>query len=262
MGTPGRDQLGTRMKEQYEYRSRIFLPRRTYTIIRLDGKAFHTYTRGLARPFDLALMDDMAETTRFLCQEISGAVFGYTQSDEISLLLTDFATPRTQAWFDGNLQKMVSVSASLATAKFNELRPGKLAFFDARAFAIPDPTEVANYFVWRQNDATRNSISMAAQAHFSHRQLHGRSGAEMQEMLWSEKGINWNDFPARCKRGTTVESVTETGPVTYQDKRTGEWKTTEDVSRRAWRITEPPIFTQSTWLAERIPALGSTEAVA
>jgi tRNA(His) guanylyltransferase len=254
-----RDALGARMKGQYEHRFRTFLPRRTYTILRLDGKAFHTYTRGLERPFDQQLMDDMAKTAQFLCQEISGTVFAYTQSDEISLLLTDFATTKTQAWFDGNVQKMVSVSAALATAKFNELRPGKLAFFDSRAFIIPDRSEVANYFVWRQQDATRNSISMAAQAHFSHRELHRKSSAQMQDMLHDGPGINWNDYPARFKRGTVVCPVTSVEAVTYHDRRFGQDVTVPDVERRVWALAEAPIFARTEWLTEMIDGFGCQE---
>ena len=113
------DDLGNRMKGQYEDRTRYSLPRRTYTIIRLDGKAFHTFTRNMKRPYDENLMKIMDETAKFLCEEIQGAQFAYTQSDEISLLLTDFEKITTDAWFDGNIQKMVSVAASLATQEFN-----------------------------------------------------------------------------------------------------------------------------------------------
>ena len=117
-----KDQLGDRMKAFYEDRTRIKLPRRTYTIIRIDGKAFHTYTKGLKRPFDTGLIDDMNWTTEYLCKNIQGVKFGYVQSDEISLVLTDFDTLQTDLWFDGNLQKMASIAASMATARFNQLR--------------------------------------------------------------------------------------------------------------------------------------------
>lgn len=244
------DPLGTRMKEHYEFRTRTLLPRRTWTIVRLDGKAFHTYTRGLERPWDHRLAMDMVSTTKFLCEQCQGARLGYTQSDEITLVLTDFASPQTQAWMDGNQQKIVSITASMATAHFNTLRPEHdafpLAFFDSRAFTIPDPVEVRNMLIWRQQDATRNSISMAAQAHFSHTQLHGKSSNEMQEMLFAEKGINWNDYPEEFKRGTLVRPVTRTFPVTYTDKRTGEERTTPEVERRTWEIDPAPIFTQDT----------------
>lgn len=246
-----KDALGSRMKEQYEQRARPMLPRRTFTVVRLDGKAFHSYTRGLDRPYDQQLMDDMTATCEYLCREVAGCRIGYTQSDEISLVLTDFTTASTQAWFDGNQQKIVSISASMATAKFNELRPGKLALFDSRAFTIPDPVEVENYLIWRQQDATRNSIQMAAQALFSHRQLHGRNTGELQEMMWSEHGVNWNDYDPRFKRGTTVHPETVVGSVTYTDKRTGKECSTDAVERRVWTVGAAPQFTKDReWLGK------------
>jgi tRNA(His) guanylyltransferase len=246
------DALGDRMKHQYERRAATYLPRRTWTVLRLDGKAFHSYTRGLDRPYDRQLMEDMSATAMFLCEQVQGCRLAYTQSDEISLILTDFETPGTQAWFDGNVQKMVSVSASLATAKFNELRPGKLAFFDSRAFTIPDPIEVVNYLVWRQKDATRNSISMAAQAHFPHKQLHEKTSAQMQEMLWSAHGVNWNDYDPRFKRGTLISQETVIQPATYVDRRTQQVCTTDAVERRVWIATAPPVFTQVTELVRSL----------
>ncbi len=239
------DALGARMKEQYEQRARMMLPRRTWTVIRMDGRAFHSYTRGLDTPFDKQLMDDMAIVTDYLCHEVAGCRLGYTQSDEISLIVTDFDRTSTQAWFDGNQQKIVSISAAMATAKFNELRPGKRALFDSRAFTIPDPMEVLNYLVWRQKDATRNSISMAAQAHFSHRELHGKSGADMQEMLWSVHGVNWNDYDPRFKRGTMVSPETVVSAVQYVDRRSGLTCTTDAVERRVWATGGAPEFTKA-----------------
>jgi tRNA(His) 5'-end guanylyltransferase len=209
------------------------LARRTNTIIRIDGKAFHTYTKGLERPFDLGFIEDMNKTTEYLGQNIQGAKFGYVQSDEISILITDYDDISTHAWFDGNLQKMSSIAASLATAKFNQLRMArfarnsgiepkyrdesyiaeseignfKLAMFDARVFQIPYHEEVFNYFIWRQQDATRNSISSVAQANFSAKELDGKKTSDMQDMLMLEKGINWNDFSPREKRGTLIRKV-------------------------------------------------------
>jgi tRNA(His) guanylyltransferase len=237
------DPMGDRMKGDYEARAQTQLPRRTHTIIRIDGKAFHTYTRGLDKPYDKRLMDDMTETAWHLCQEIQGARVGYTQSDEISILLTDFATRQTQAWFDGNVQKIVSIASSIATAYFSSLRPAgqKLAFFDARVFTIPQDIEVVNYFLWRQRDATRNSISMLAQAHFSHKQLHGLSTGQMQELLWSEKGINWNDEYPRFKRGTIVVPRWVTADVTYTDKR-DQQEHTGEFQRRRWVYEAAPDF--------------------
>lgn len=208
---PTTDDLGDRMKAQYEDRTRYMLPRRTYTIIRLDGKAFHTYTRGLERPFDRRFMADMCMTAEFLCEEIQGVQFAYTQSDEISLLLTDFEKTTTDAWFDGNLQKMASVSASLATGKFNALRAdlGRMAFFDSRVFTIPDRIEAENYFVWRQKDATRNSLLSLTQSLYSHKEMHGQGWADMHEMCW-QKGVNWSELDAQAKRGALVRRVVET----------------------------------------------------
>ena len=203
-----KDPLGERMKGQYEVRSRQLLPRRTYTIIRLDGKAFHTYTRGLNKPFDKDLIDDMDNAVVKILPEIQGAQFAYVQSDEISILLTDFAKENTDAWFDGNVQKIVSVSSSLLTAEFNKLRwlrefrwkdeqsvtsllesMDNIGSFDSRVFTIPDRIEVMNYFIWRNNDAARNSISMVAQSLYSHKELHGKSSSDKQELIF-KRGIN------------------------------------------------------------------------
>jgi tRNA(His) 5'-end guanylyltransferase len=228
-----KDSLGDRMKGQYEDRYRFSLPRRTYTIIRCDGKSFHTYTRGCDKPYDDKLSAAMLTATIALCEAAQGSAFGYVQSDEISVLLTDFATIQTDAWFDGNVQKIASVSASIVTETFNAMHGwhGR-AHFDARVFTIPDPVEVENYFIWRQQDATRNSISGLAQAHFSAKQLHGVNNAEMQEMLFREKGINWNDSPVERKRGICA---------IHEDE--------------SWRGDfEIPVFTADrTYLSSRIP---------
>lgn len=245
------DPLGERMKASYEHRARHMLPRRTYTVVRLDGKAFHSYTRGLDRPFDARFVEDMHETAAWLAAQVSGCRLAYTESDEISLVLTDFASEKTQAWFDGNQQKIVSISASMATAKFNERRPGKLAFFDSRAFTIPDPVEVTNYLLWRQRDAYRNSVAMAAQAHFPHKQLHGKSSGEMQDMLWRVHGVNWNDYDPRFKRGSLAVQVRRVGAVTYVDKRTGQTCHTDDVERRVWLNEAAPLFGKTRdWLLQ------------
>jgi tRNA(His) guanylyltransferase len=270
-----RDDLGDRMKQHYENRTRYFLPRRTYCIIRVDGKSFHSYTRGLSRPFDTGLMEDMDKTAIALCAEITGSAFAYVQSDEISLLLTDFDSPGTEAWFDGNLQKTASVSASIATAAFNRarlerrlkeqwardgeggigpeiLREFPEAHFDSRVFTIPDPTEVENYFIWRMQDSTRNSISMAAQSVYSHHELEGKSSDRLQEMLW-QRGINWNDYPEGCKRGRVVVKNIRRETVTYTHHKTGEVETVE-AERRFWEAEAPPIFTKDrAYLASRIP---------
>ena len=260
-----KDSLGDRIKGQYEDRTRIYLPRRTYTVVRVDGRAFHSYCRGLERPFDRDLMADMDATAVALCEEMQGARLAFVQSDEISVLLTDFEQPDTEAWFDGNLQKIVSISAATATAAFNMCRaeraqqvagsgPAKWATFDARAFTIPDPVEVENYYIWRQGDATRNSISMAAQAQFSHNRLQHATSDQMQELLFREKGINWNDYPVGCKRGRAVVREVYTADVTYTDRRTNEVRVAPNVTRSRWVAVDPPIFTQDrAWLRQLIP---------
>lgn len=233
-----KDNLGDRMKEFYENRTRNLLPRRTYTIIRVDGKAFHTYTRGLERPFDAKLIADMDTTACYMCENIQGAKLAFVQSDEISIVLTDFDKLGTNAWFDGNIQKMASISASLATAKFNELRPNKIALFDSRVFTIPTTVEVENYFIWRQQDTVRNSISSVAQSLYSPKQLHGKNTSEMQEMCF-QKGVNWNDYEPKLKRGRLI--------VKEQYDKNGAMRT-------RWISIEPPIFTQEReLLAELIP---------
>lgn len=247
--------LGDRMKT-YENIQRVVLPRRTYTIIRVDGRAFHTYLRGADKPFDMQFVANMGAAAKALCEEISGSVFAYAQSDEISLLVTDFASIQTRPWFDGVVAKMVSVSASLATAVLNERRPGSRALFDSRVFTINDPVEVANYFLWRQRDAVRNSISMAAQAHFSHKKLQGLNGNQMQELLFTEAGVNWNDYPAACKRGSMTVRKTGEREVEYVDKRTGETVHTT-ATRSWWESGEAPHFTSEAdgWLARTIPLM-------
>ena len=273
MSNIDRDPLGMRMKENYEHRTRSFVPRRTYTLIRLDGKAFHTYTKGLNKPFDHGLIEDMNAAVMALLGEIQGAVFAYTQSDEISVLLTDFDTPQTCAWFDGNIQKIASVSASIMTAEFNRLRlnrnrnnwnsnkeesefPGTetLAYFDSRVFTIPDRTEVMNYFRWRQQDCIRNSVSMVAQSNFSHKQLHGKSQRDMHDMLHN-KGVNWTtDFTDGEKNGRIIVKETETQcvalPKTEQqqlrDEQGGIASTpnTFYVPRSKWAVRGAWVFTK------------------
>lgn len=189
------DTLGDRIKQNYEDRTRLMLPRRSYTILRLDGKAFHSFKKHFIAPYDADLRTAMCHATNILLYNIQGAQFAYVQSDEISVLLTDFATTKTQAWFDGNLQKMVSVASSVLSVNFNhllghdptlrqELREiaGK-AYFDARVFTIPDRVEVENYFIWRQKDCYRNAINGVGQHFFSAKELHGKSVGDVCSMI-------------------------------------------------------------------------------
>lgn len=195
--------LEERMKDFYESITKYKLPRRTHTIIRLDGKAFHTYTKGLITPFDNTFISDMNKTAEFLCKEISGAKFAFVQSDEISICMTDFDKKETDAWFRGEVQKMSSISASLCTAKFNELRPGKLAFFDSRCFTIPFRSEVINYFIWRQEDTVRNSIQSLAQSLFSHGELINKNIKDLISMCES-RGVSWDNLDSGIKYGRFI----------------------------------------------------------
>lgn len=247
-------ELGARMKD-YEKVQRNYLTKKVPVIVRLDGKAFHTFTKGLAKPFDNILMEAMWEATKELCKKIEGCKIGYTQSDEISLLLTDYEKITTCAWFDYNVQKIVSTSASIVTLAFNvafnniyqryskeglisedmqKVYEKKLfiAEFDSRAFNLPKE-EVVNYFIWRQQDATKNSIQMVGRAHFSHRELQNKNGNDIQEMLFSQKGINFNDLPVPQKRGVCVEKMSYT------------LDNEERTVRHKWEVDkEIPIFTK------------------
>ena len=224
------DDLGTRMKE-YEKRNQYYLQKRTPVAIRVDGRSFHTFTKGFKRPFDDILMKSMQETAKYMCENIQGAKLAYVQSDEITIILTDYDTLETDCWFNYRTDKLCSVSASMATMAFNkffynmvmeetaggEFTEGiagihlnaaeKGAMFDARCFNIPKE-EVTNLIYWRQLDATRNSIQMVGQANFSHKELQNKTCNMIQDMLHEQKGINWNDYPTVCKRGTAIVKVT------------------------------------------------------
>ena len=235
---PVNDELGMRMKEFYEEIPKTRLVRRMPVAIRIDGKAFHTFTRGFKRPFDEVLGKSMRETMKYLCENIQGCVLGYTQSDEITLILVDYQNLNSCAWFDYEVQKVCSIASSMATMAFNKFftknvnyfemthehdntineycttlvnAAEKGAMFDARCFNIPKE-EVCNLIYWRQLDATRNSIQMVGQANFSHKELQKKSCNMIQEMLFAEKGINWNDYPTYLKRGSCCIKTTIQNP--------------------------------------------------
>lgn len=249
------DKLGDRMKGYYENRSKTYLTRRIPVLLRLDGCHFHTFTKGLKKPYDSLFIEVMQKTTKSLCESIQGCKFGYVESDEISLLLTDYDTLQTDAWFDYSVQKICSVAASMAAMFFNKhlkertlqefddkdyyntlLKKIELGgYFDARAFNLPEH-EVVNYFIWRQNDATRNSIQGLAQANFSQKQLQGLNNSQLQDKLHEEKGINWNDCKTVEKRGSAVIKVMD--PITGRSK---------------WTVdTEMPIISQNKDYIENI----------
>ena len=256
--------LGDRMKNNYENISRYYLTRRTPVIIRLDGRSFHTFTRGFKKPFDDILVKSMQETMKYLCENIQGCVLGYTQSDEVSLVLTDYTELTTDAWFGNNLQKMCSVSASMATMAFNKFFSHNInvdseyagchyfawekgAMFDARAFNIPKE-EVCNYFIWRQQDATRNSIQSVGQANFSNKELHKKSTKGIQDMLMTQKGINWNDYATTLKRGSCCIKVDD-GITKYDEV----GNICDYIPSSKWIIdNEIPIFTQDRNYVEKL----------
>jgi len=270
---PVNDDLGIRMKTYYEQIPKIKLMRRTPVMIRIDGKAFHTFTKGFQKPFDEVLIKSMQETTKYLCENIQGCVLGYTQSDEITLVLVDYHNLETAAWFDYEVQKMCSIAASMATMSFNRLfaryvdafsdflkssganadeeeknrllltyqkAVEKGAMFDARVFNIPKE-EVTNCIYWRQLDAARNSVQMVGQANFTHKELQNKSCNKIQDMLIEQKGINWNNFPTCQKRGTCV--VKERYLPVGTETKCSEGDNKEPEYRTRWKIdTEIPIF--------------------
>lgn len=261
---PVHDDLGVRMKTFYEQIPKTKLMRRCPVALRIDGKAFHTFTRGFQKPFDEVLIKSMQETMKYLCENIQGCVFGYTQSDEITLILVDYKKLTSSAWFDYEVQKICSIAASMATMAFNEsfskmysklyrdkiehgenvdelvktyaFKAGK-AMFDARCFNIPKE-EVTNLVYWRQLDASRNSIQMVGQANFSHKELQNKSCNDIQDMLMIQKGINWNDLPTYQKRGSccvrnkiVIESdgVVATAQLRDASKSENEWIIDTDI---------------------------------
>lgn len=269
--------LANRMKE-YEKRNQYYLQKRTPVAIRVDGRSFHTFTKGFQRPFDDVLIKTMQETAKYMCENIQGAKFAYVQSDEITIILTDYDTLETDCWFNYRTDKLCSIAASMSTMAFNKFfrknvenfvqdcatdyetqglcgegtveyelcktyqkAIEKGAMFDARCFNIPKE-EVTNLIYWRQLDATRNSIQMVGQANFSHKELQNKSCNDIQDMLHEQKGINWNDYPTVCKRGTAC--IKNRKIIEYLD----EFKVTAKLidstkTENSWIIdTEMPIL--------------------
>lgn len=228
-----RSDLAERMKG-YEKRNRYYLQRRMPVILRLDMRAGHSFTKGFERPFDEIFIKSMQDTAKYLCENIQNCKLSYQQSDEITLLLVDYDKLNTDCFFDYRVDKLCSIAASMATMAFNNIfskyvkgfdlelayndngidteENRKLwkiykkainngAMFDCRCFNIPKE-EVTNLVYWRQLDASRNSIQMVGQANFSHKELQNKSCNDIQDMLMTQKGINWNDLPTYQKRGS------------------------------------------------------------
>lgn len=251
----------------YENVTNTRLTRRTPVILRLDMRSGHSFTKGFDKPFDDVFITSMQQTMAYLCSNIQGCVLGYHQSDEITLVLIDYQSIDTDAWFDYRVQKLCSVTSSMATMAFNKYfyenvnafescnyelglmddRKKELgniywdavekgAMFDARCFNIPKE-EVVNALIYRQQDCTRNSIQMLGQSEFSSKALHGKNQSQIQDMLMLELGINWNDLDTYKKRGSCC--IKETF---YAD----------NIERTIWKIdTNIPIFTQDRYYIER-----------
>ena len=273
------DELGKRMK-RYEFANRRYLTNRMPVIVRIDGRSFHTFTKGFERPFDDLLIDTMQKTMKYLCENVMNCALGYHQSDEITLVLADYKTIDTQPWFDNCQNKIESICASMETMAFNKIFADNLhdlmydccydkknnnygdnvangreqeydrccnvymkvinsAMFDCRAFNIP-VDEVTNNIYWRQLDATRNSIQMVGQSYFSHSELHEKTCNNIQDMLFTQKGINWNDYPVYKKRGSCC--------IKAVNKHEGLEPTYENETE----ICEPICITQrSNWIIDK-----------
>lgn len=259
------DELGKRMKEFYETIPKTKLMRRCPVVVRLDMRAGHTFCRGFERPFDEVFIKSMQETAKYMCENVQGCVLSYQQSDEISLILVDYKKLNSSAFFDYEVQKVCSTTASMATMAFNKafgsmyskmymdtdstVKKQNLynkygtkcyeAMFDSRCFNIPKE-EVTNYIYWRQLDASRNSVQMVGQANFSHKELQNKSCNDIQDMLMIQKGINWNDLPTYQKRGSCCIKESY-----YLDKDGNEVseKQIDAVKRTRWIIDKNiPIF--------------------
>lgn len=263
-----KDQLGDRIKSKFEDVFRLSIPQRTYGIVRVDGKAFHTFTRGLERPYCRELADAMDFAAMALAKEMMGCKFAYGQSDEYSFLFTDIEKEESEMWFSGNIQKIASVAASIFTANFNyrwsevvgSAQKGRLgppvvvpAMFDARVFVIPSRTDVKQYFIWRQLDATRNSLNMLARCHFSHKELHGKGSSDMHELLHT-KSVNWNNQPIPFKRGRVICRQLKDRDVSFTHKKTKE-VVKKTINELAWVVDEKiPAFPRDhSYLESLIP---------
>ena len=234
------DDIGDRFK-RYEGCFDYSLPRRLPMVIRVDGRAFHGLK--LVKPFDDSFHARMGDAALALCKGIQGAVMAYFQSDEISIIARDDMENTTQPWVDKRLNKILSLSAAIATAAFNDESHYGPRQFDARAFVVPDLNEVTNYLIWRQQDAARNSVSMAAQAQFSHKSLQNVNSNGMIDRL-REAGKPWEDTPTHFKRGTICKPVKVLRPV---------HETGLTCERREWQFDlEPPIFTADRTYVENL----------
>lgn len=238
--------LGDRMKAYEKAYNQVIIGR-VPVIIRCDGKGFSKWTKRqkLAKPFDNRMISAMSDTLLTVAENIEGCVFGYTQSDEMTFVLRNDQSFESEPWFGNRIQKICSVTSSMVTAVFNRCGYwNKDAYFDTRVFAVPNEQEAINCLIWRQNDATKNSISASCYYEVAkktgkktaRKQMHGLNQKEQQELLFQETGINWNDYPIRFKRGVGVYRVTK------------ELEIDGNLCvRSSWKVdNELPIFTQDT----------------
>ena len=276
-----KNDLTSRMKENYELRARHYFPRRTFLLVRCDGRSFHSYTRGLEKPYDRELMECMDAAAIELCKGVAGAKFAFVQSDEISVLMTDFEDVSSQAWFDNCQNKIESITASIATMAFNLKvaefnREGKTklgltkkpnAMFDSRAWVIPDPIEVENYFVDRQKDAERNSVTLLAGNYASHKELHGKSVSDRHEIIHAA-GDNWAKHPVRFKHGGIIRRMVTVDLLKVEqdkldiiakkklsEKAAAKLLASDPAARTHWELDEnTPVFMQDkNYLRKMIP---------
>jgi tRNA(His) guanylyltransferase len=250
--------LGDRMKA-LEHQTRTVMPRREYMVIRVDGKAFHSYTRGLERPFDDGFIRAMNATALSLCHEVQGAICAYVQSDEISVIATDLTGSNAEPWMGGVHSKVVSISAALATATFNSEHDAyadtpRTALFDSRAFTTPYKGDLYDYLLWRQHDARRNAVGMICDKFIGHKPTVGMKYAERIEQL-AERGIRLEHFPTGCIEGRFIWSELVRDDVEYTDKRTGERNIATDVLRRMWMLKVAPDFRDPRHLYRLLPTV-------
>lgn len=199
--TKGHMNIGERIKK-YEHCSASTLLPRGYIVIRVDGRAFHTFTKDLEKPFDINLVEAMVQTGERCSKEMQGFKLGYQQSDEFTFILSDLDSYETEMWFDRDVQKICSITAGMFTAYFNDIFGSKNAMFDARVFNVP-AEDIPNVIIWRQRDWERNSIQMLARSVFSHKELHNKKRSDIHEMLFT-KNINWSRLADNLKNGTLI----------------------------------------------------------
>lgn len=243
------DNLGDRIKK-YEGVFRIKMPERIPVILRLDGCHFHTFTKGCKKPFDNDLISCMNDTAKFLCENIQGTQLAYVQSDEITLFLVNYTGLNTNSWFDNNIQKICSVASGMASAKFTSISDRifgetKIATFDCRSFIVPKE-EVCNVFIWRQNDAIRNSVQMLARSMFSHKECDNKDQNDLKQMC-KAKGTDWDLLPNQQKVGRCIKKNYKM--VVGFNKKTQK---DEAATRSYWDIdNDIPVFSQDRFYVDK-----------